>query len=116
VVGDLAKASRANSSSEFEDSSGARPVVQNLRQRSAADQYVAQAGRRRHAGFQQAGQHGRHQREMGDRLARQVGGYRVGGETVMQQHGSPGARAAPEDGKAANMMQRQAVQPEIAGR
>ena len=57
---------------------GCRPVVQRLRQRGAADQHVAQAGRRRDAGFEQAGQHGRHQRQMGDRLVRQVGGHRFG--------------------------------------
>ena len=51
---------------------------------------------------------------MGDRVAPQVGGDRLGVETVMQQHPRPGARAAPENRLAADVVERQASQPEIA--
>jgi hypothetical protein len=46
---------------------------------------------------------------------RQVGRHRLGGEAVVQQHAGPGARAAPENGLAADVVERQASQPEVAG-
>ena len=51
---------------------------------------------------------------MGDRVALQVGGHRLGVEAVVQQHARPGARAAPENRLAADVVERQASQPEIA--
>ena len=94
---------------------GRRPRVQGLRQRGAADQHVAQAGRRTGAGIEQQGEHGGDQRQMADRVTRQVGGHPFGGKAVVEQDAGASPGAAPEDGLAADMVERQAVQPQIAG-
>ena len=50
-----------------------------------------------------------------DRVACQIGRHPLGGKAFMEQNAGRGTGAAPEDGLAADMVKRQAVQPEIAG-
>jgi len=89
--------------------------VERARQGGAADQRDAQAGRRADAGIEQGGQHRRHQRDVGDRIAGQVVGHRRRLEAIVQQLGGTCPGAAPEDGLAADVIERQAVQPEVVG-
>lgn len=48
-------------------------------------------------------------------MLRQRDSQRLGIEAVMKKNGGAGAGTAPEDGETANVVKRQAVQPEIAG-
>ena len=115
VGGDL-RAGFAHAVARGERPAGSgRAVVKALAQRRAADHHVAQACGRASARVEQAGQHRRYQRQVGNRIPAQRFAHGLGREAIVQQDTGPGAGAAPEDRKAADMVKGQAVQPQVAG-
>ncbi|RIX42527.1 MAG: hypothetical protein D3M94_18525 [Rhodocyclales bacterium GT-UBC] len=80
-----------------------------------ANHDIAQGGWRLAPAVEEAGQHGRDQREMCDGIAGQVVDDLLQIETVVQEHTGASPGAAPEDGLAADVVERQAIQPQIVG-
>ena len=64
---------------------------------------------------EQASKHGRYQRNVGDGPGVEVGGDGLDVKSFVQEDGGADPRATPQDALAADMVERQAVQPQVAG-
>ncbi len=91
------------------------PARQRCAQCLAAHQEHPEGWRRGQAQVDETGQQGRHQRDMSDAVALQVVRQDPGVEALAQQQGGAGDRAAVGDCQPADVAQRQAAQPGVAG-